>query len=247
MKAFNDYAQYYDCLYQDKDYKQESNYIRDTILKYQPEAKTLLELGCGSGGHANVLAEHFDIQGLDISEQMIKMAQAKHQQSNIAFDVADIRDFKLDKSFDSVFSLFHVMSYQTTNEDFYAVLANVKQHIKKGGLFLFDVWYGPGVLADKPTGRVKRMHNDKIHVTRVATPRLDTTLNTVDVHYEVFVKDNKNHISSFDETHKMRYWFYPEITSFCKTLNFELLGAYDGFTTNPLTEQTWSAFFILRG
>ena len=57
MKVFSDYAQYYDLINQQKDYKQEVDYIISILNKFGPNAKHLLELGCGTGLHAINLAE----------------------------------------------------------------------------------------------------------------------------------------------------------------------------------------------
>ena len=49
--VFEKYAQYYDLLYQDKDYRAETDYILSLIKKYQPETSQSLEFGAGSGIH----------------------------------------------------------------------------------------------------------------------------------------------------------------------------------------------------
>jgi predicted TPR repeat methyltransferase len=40
-----------------------------------PKAKTILELGCGTGKHANILADYgFNILGIDSSKTMLNEA-----------------------------------------------------------------------------------------------------------------------------------------------------------------------------
>jgi ubiquinone/menaquinone biosynthesis C-methylase UbiE len=51
-KVFNAYARYYDLLYNDKAYHSESAYIHSIIKQYVPNAKSVLELGSGTGAHA---------------------------------------------------------------------------------------------------------------------------------------------------------------------------------------------------
>lgn len=53
-------------------------------------------------------------------------------------------------------SLFHVLRYQITNNDVLDMLSTVKLHLKPGGLFILEFWYGPAVLMDRPEKRVKR-------------------------------------------------------------------------------------------
>ena len=54
-KNFEDYSQYYDLIYQDKDYTIESLYIINKVKKIKPKVENVLELGCGSGSHAKYL------------------------------------------------------------------------------------------------------------------------------------------------------------------------------------------------
>ena len=56
MSVFKDYSNYYDLLYSDKDYEAEADYIDHLIQKNNPGAKTILNLGCGTGKHDFLLA-----------------------------------------------------------------------------------------------------------------------------------------------------------------------------------------------
>ena len=72
MKAFGNYSRYYNLLYKDKDYKGEAGFIHDLIQKYSPGAKSILDLGCGTGRHDALLAEKgYVITGVDMSEEML--------------------------------------------------------------------------------------------------------------------------------------------------------------------------------
>ena len=49
MKVFGNYGQYYNLIYEDKDYASEVDYIESLIRKNAPHARTILDLGCGTG------------------------------------------------------------------------------------------------------------------------------------------------------------------------------------------------------
>jgi len=166
MKVFDNYAHYYDLLYRDKDYRGETDYICGLLEKFAPGAKSILDLGCGTGRHAVSLAERgFDVFGVDLSNKMIakagerKTQLSSHISQKVNFEVADIRKLNIGKNFDVIVSLFHVLSYQTTDEDLQAVFEVVAEHLEPEGIFIFDFWYGPAVLAEKPEVREKKKSN----------------------------------------------------------------------------------------
>ena len=57
MTHFKEYSHYYDLLYKDKDYQKEVSYISDLIRKLGKENCELLDIGCGTGKHANLLVD----------------------------------------------------------------------------------------------------------------------------------------------------------------------------------------------
>ena len=88
----------------------------------------------------------------------------------------------------------------------------VAKHLKPGGIFIFDFWYGPGVLSTPPTVRVKRLENEEVNVLRITEPQIHPNKNVVDVNYSVQVKKkHEQKIIELNEMHQMRYLFIPEI------------------------------------
>jgi predicted TPR repeat methyltransferase len=155
MNNFNAYSKYYDLLYQDKNYEAECNYINSLIQTFNPNTKTLLELGCGSGSHAHFLSKHnINITGIERSSDMVNIALQKNIQGFTPI-VGDISNFSLDQKFDTAISLFHVISYLTNNNDLIKCFINTHKHLSQNGIFIFDVWYSPAVYMQKPETRIK--------------------------------------------------------------------------------------------
>jgi SAM-dependent methyltransferase len=254
MSVFGQYARYYDLLYRDKDYEAEAQFIRTVLQTYAPEAQQLLELGCGTGAHAVLLAEQgYQVHGIDLSEEMLQRADSRLTQlppdltSRLKFTQGDLRNVRLNQTFDVVLSLFHVMSYQTTNEDLSAALATVKDHLKPGGIFVFDVWYGPAVLSDRPQVRVKHLEDDQISVTRIAEPILYPNKNWVDVNYQIFITDKQTtSVNELRETHRMRYWFNPEIESLVQQFGLKILKCREWMSDREAGFDTWGTYFIAQ-
>jgi len=146
-----------------------------------------------------------------------------------------------------VISLFHVISYQTTNEDVLAAFKTAREHLNPGGVFIFDVWYGPAVLTDRPAIRIKRMADDEIEVTRLAEPVMHPNKNRVDVNYHVFVRDlESGMVRELRETHMMRYFFHPEIELFAEQNGFQNMHVEEWLTGKAPGEDTCGVCFVMK-
>jgi SAM-dependent methyltransferase len=247
MKAsvFNAYSAYYDLLYRDKDYQAEVDYIDALLRRYNVSGKNLLEFGSGTGKHGKLLAElGYDVTGIERSAEMVQ--QANSSQGFIC-QQGDICSVQLGRTFDAVLSLFHVLSYQTNNQSIESVFSRASEHLKPGGVFLFDIWYSPAVLTVKPEVRVKRISDDFVEVTRIAEPVLHPNTNCVDVNYNVFVRDLKSgEVDIITETHPMRHFSLPELDMFAENNGFERIGAEEFMSAKKPSEKTWGVCLVLK-
>lgn len=244
---FNLYSQYYDLLYLDKNYQAETNYVVALIEKYSPNSKSILELGSGTGKHAYLLAEAgYQILGIERSVDMVEIANQKKNEK-VKFQIADITNFKTDQTFDVATSLFHVISYLTTNESLIATFNNVKTHLNKNGLFIFDVWYSPAVYHQIPEKRSKILSNDTIEVLRKANPIIYSNLNVVEVDYDITITNLADgSVEEIQEKHPMRHFSTPEIEILAYATGFELLHAEAYLTKDKPSENTWGVCYILK-
>lgn len=246
MSHFFDYSKYYNLLYQDKNYSEEVDYIDSLIRKYHPKAVQLLDVGCGTGNHAKLMGlKGYNIHGIDLSEQMLEIA--KSNQSDISFEQGDIRHFKLDRRFDVITSLFHVMSYQTSNEDVVSSFKAVHNHLNKDGLFIFDFWYGPAVMLDLPSVRVKKMEDESLTVIRTAEPKIDLDKCIVNVHFDVNIFDKEHgRLDNLKEVHPMRFFFQNELLYFASQCGFEVLDFYAWLSVNEPSKDKWYAVAVCK-
>jgi SAM-dependent methyltransferase len=250
MKQFGDlYSQYYDLLYSDKNYNSEVEYIDKLINENINTAKTILDKGCGTGKHAELLCDKgYKVHGIDLSEDMLKIAEIrrKDKENKLSFSYSNIQSLNLNKEFDAVVSLFHVMSYQNSNEELLNSFKVAKKHLNNDGIFIFDFWYGPAVLTDLPMTRVKRLENDNIKVTRIAEPVLHTQENIVDVNYDVFIEDkNTKEIVEKKELHKMRYFFDTELELICEQVGFKIEKRYEWMSDKNPDFNSWNIVWIV--
>ena len=227
MEVFKNYAKYYDLLYKDKDYEEECDFIEQAFQKYSNlKVKNILELGCGTGGHAIPLASRkYEITGLDASTVMLNTAKEKSSKLGLKIDLqlSDIRDFKLNKKFDSVICMFAVLNYLTRNEELEKTLKTVREHLNKGGLFIFDIWNGLAVMRIFPSVRVKTIEQNKTRIIRIVEPELDAVNHICRNHYTMMIMENNRLIEEIEETHVIRYLFPQEIKYYLEKADFEVV------------------------
>jgi SAM-dependent methyltransferase len=253
-EVFDAYARYYDLLYRGKDYAAEVQYVVTKIRKYCPSGSRILELGCGTGLHAEYLArEGFQVHGVDMSVEMLAKAEARKASlspelsARLSFAQGDIRSVVTGEKYDVVISLFHVMSYQTCDADLMAAFSTAASHLSVGGAFMFDYWYGPAVLHQQPEPRVKHLSDEHIDVVRTAVPILRLDDSIVDVNYSVCVSDKHGGgVTDIKETHSMRYLFLSEIPLFSAVSDWHDCISSAWMKDTPPTPEDWAAFSIMR-
>lgn len=255
MSVFEAYSQYYDLLYRDKNYAAEADYVRRLVERERPGSRTLLDLGCGTGRHDFLLSEHgYRVTGVDLSADMLKVADEERARRLRAggapppdFSQGDVRSVRLGARFDVVASLFHVMSYQTTNDDLLAAFTTLREHLAPDGVAVFDAWYGPTVLTDRPVVRIKRLRGDGFDVTRLAEPVFHPNENVVDVNYQILITERESgRVQQLEETHRMRYLFVPEVRELLGRVGLRLDRACEFMTDGALGFSTWNALFVAR-
>jgi SAM-dependent methyltransferase len=245
MTVFGEYAQFYDILYGDKDYEAECDFLEEIFRRYaQGPMQTVLDLGCGTGGHVFPLMRRgYRVTGIDRSQDMLAIAQGKVTDRSPVpvFRQGDIRDVDLEQKFDAVIAMFAVMSYMTSNEDLLAALRTARRHLRPGGLFAFDAWFGPAVLTQKPTDRCKIIDRDGERIVRFVHPELRILDHVVEVNYHVLRLREKQVADETSETHSMRFLFPQEIGHYLDESGFRLRNLSPFLRPDDqLTDQDWN-------
>lgn len=246
-EQFADYAAVYDLVYQDKKTDAEVRWIAGELERWNPgfTPGSVVELGSGTGRHAALFSALGNtVVGVEHSEQMIALVPPDAQFVSVQ---GDARTARLDRTFDAVLSLFHVVSYQTTDDDVRAIFETAAVHLEPGGLFGFDVWFSPAVHALGPEARVLTVENDELRVIRHATPVEDLARSLVTVGYEFEVESkDSGQRRSFSETHVMRHFSHHEIVGLGAAAGFEFLASSELVTGKTPGRDTWGVWFTMR-
>ena len=245
------FADSYDRIYREKDYDRECDMLAICFSRFgDQKTNSILDLGCGTGNHSLRLANRgYKVTGVDRSAEMLEHANRKAKERNLAvtFKQGDVRTVGLDDRFDAALMMFAVLGYQTTNRDLLDTLANVRRHLNPGGLFLFDVWYGPAVMSVRPSDKIRVIKQENREILRVASTTLDSRTHCCDVRFDLwFLEDNKM-VDRTSEVHRMRFFFPMEIELLLDATGFDLvhIGDFEELDKAP-DEETWNTFVVAK-
>ena len=134
-------AKIYDAIYHFKDYPKDADYLLAVIRQYHPTAKSLLETACGTGRFLEILQEHYEVQGMDLSDHMLK--EAARRVPSIPLHQANMVHFSLDEKFDLVCCLFRSIAFVKTTDNFFAAVKSMTKHLKPGGVLVIEPFFTP--------------------------------------------------------------------------------------------------------
>ncbi|HAF61978.1 MAG TPA: hypothetical protein DCK95_06600 [Anaerolineaceae bacterium] len=246
------YADVYDALYHEKDYDEECDVIKSILETYgEGPIKSILDLGCGTASHSiRLAAQGYRVAGVDRSRMMLEIAQTKAEAQNVSvsFHHGDIKTINLGETFDAALVMFAVLGYQIKNEDVIQTLRNIRTQIKKGGLLIFDVWYGPAVLIQKPSEKIKIIDIEESKIIRLSSGILDTFRHVCRVRFKVYKIEKKQLLDETFEEHEVRFFFPQELAFFLQSSGFQLIhmGPFPSYN-GELNETTWNTLVIAKG
>ena len=137
--------------------------------------------------------------------------------------------------------MFAVVGYQNSNEDLINCFKSIRNHLKKGSVLIFDCWYGPAVLSEKPGERIVVIEEGNHKTIRSSKGFLETAENICNVHFHLWHLEDGKLMGETREEHKMRYFFLPEIQLILNLTGFDLVHSSVFPTMDvPPDETTWN-------
>ena len=184
---FTESAELYDLIYSSfKDYVTEAEQIDALLRSVHPQCRSILDVACGTGEHARLLARIFgyDVDGLDLNPDFVRIARSKLPTGR--FVVADMAAFRLERQYDAVLCLFSSIGYLRTLEAVQQTFECFREHLTPDGVLVVEPWFPPGVLehghrssrtAETPAVRVVREGTTEI-TDRLSRLRFEYTIET---------------------------------------------------------------------
>lgn len=152
--AFSEYSTFYDLYYARKDYAAEVDFVLELASRFGANPQNLLDMGCGTGRHLEEFVKRgLKCDGFDLSAEMLSQARERLPRTGVGLSEGNIIDFENGEQYDLVVAMFAVMGYLPDNARLIAGLRTAQKHLRPEGVFIFDGWFGPAVLAQKPEER----------------------------------------------------------------------------------------------
>ncbi|MFA6554319.1 MAG: class I SAM-dependent methyltransferase [Candidatus Paceibacterota bacterium] len=119
--------------------KKETDFIK-SVLNLKKGSK-ILDLCCGHGRHAVLLANDFDVTGQDLDQNALNMLSdtATKEKVRIKTICSDMRIIPNINEFEAVIMMYSSFGYFSDDEENEKVMKSVNKSLKPGGLFLFDI------------------------------------------------------------------------------------------------------------
>jgi len=147
--VFTGSAELYDAIYGAfKDYPAEVTTIAAVVKSAHPDARTVLDVGCGTGEHVKHLRmnDSFEVDGLDLDPDLLAVARRKVVDAR--FFQADMATFELGIRYDVVLCLFSSIGYLKSLDRVTAGLRRFHAHLAKDGVVVVEPWFAPQVLRE---------------------------------------------------------------------------------------------------
>ena len=245
MSAYGNLAEVYDEFMDEVPYEKWSEQVIQWLREYQIMNGVVLDLGCGTGSMTELLAKaRYEMMGIDISEDMLAVAQNKRYVSDydILYLQQDMRELELHGNVKAVISACDAVNYILEPDELCRVFERVNQYLEPKGIFIFDF---------NTTYKYREIMGQQIFAedTNVGSYVWDndydeeTGINEYQLTF--FVKENELY-RKYQEIHYQRGYALEEMKELLKKSGLEFLGAYDDYSNEEISQASERICIIAR-
>ena len=223
-QLYEKYASYYDRIYAYVDYKGESKFINWAVNKHKTSVgNELLDVACGTGSHALILKNNFNITGVDINENMLKIAREKV--SEVDFIKGDMKKLEIESKFDVIICIFSAIHYNTNYSELESTLTNFYKHMENGGILIYDLSFNTDNWIEGIVS-VDTVAEEELKIARICQSRLENGI--FNANFIFFVKDKGEFDFDIDE-HKLGVFEIDKVNKIMEKIGFKTY-IYGDFT-----------------
>lgn len=223
MSSYGLFAQYYNELTENIDYKARATYFSDLIKKYGNGGTSLLDLACGTGTLSFALSDlGYQVIGADRSEEMLTQAMMKNSEG-LLFVHQDMENLQLYEPVDTVIcaldSLNHVSSIVRVEK----IFKRVSSSLNDGGLFIFDV--NSRYKHEKILANNTFLYDlDDVYCVWQNTWNKDESKTQIDLDF--FVNTKENQYERYEEHFAEYVYDFEELKPLLEKVGLEILQVY---------------------
>lgn len=225
---------YYHILYKERNEK-EAKFFIDNLSHYLSLEKgsKILDLACGKGRHSLYLNElGFEVTGLDLSENSIKIAKERENET-LKFGVHDMRKpFK--GEFDAVLNLFTSFGYFETDEEHLQTLENIKNNVNEHGLAVLDYLNIEYVKQNLVPSETKEIDGISFKIER----KIEDNFIIKDIYF----KDNNQ---DFHFTEKVKAYSLQDFEEMMRQKEIYLLDTFGDYKLNKFYKNTSERLILI--
>ena len=214
----------------------------------------VLELACGTGRLTIPIARALAPEGrrvtaLDLAPAMLDAARRKAADAAVDIELVagDMRGFRLDRRFDTIFVAFNSLLHLTTNDELRDCFACVREHLAPDGAFVFDI-FNPSIKL------LARAPEERSTVARVADEELGEIHLETTIDYDAATQVNHGawHFSAPGRPDfltvplHLRSIFPQELPVLLAANGFELEARYGDFGRNAFTSESARQVCVCR-
>ena len=209
---YKEFAKYYDKFYQNKNYKKETEFLKNFINANDK----ILDVGCGTGIHAALLTDNgFEVDGLDLNKEMLEIAKTRLK-TNLYWQ--NILEIDISKKYNMIISMFAVFNHLKDTDELTRGLMNLKQLLHDGGKIIID------------------LHNPQSSGSKIDT--YDNMTRVMKWNYGRSLKIEKSDIIfeidgiKYTDTHTFRIFTIDEMKECCERVGLKVVNVYENYDIN---------------
>ena len=209
---YKEFAKYYDKYYQNKNYKKETEFLKNFINANDK----ILDVGCGTGIHAALLTDNgFEVDGLDLNKEMLEIAKTRLK-TNLYWQ--NILEIDISKKYNMIISMFAVFNHLKDTDELMRGLMNLKQLLHDGGKIIID------------------LHNPQSSGSKIDT--YDNMTRVMKWNYDRSLKIEKSDIIfeidgiKYTDTHTFRIFTIDEMKECCERVGLKVVNVYENYDIN---------------
>jgi SAM-dependent methyltransferase len=245
--SYEQFAYLYDELMHDAPYDEWVRFVKEKLNNYHVEGKSLLDLACGTGQLSIRFAkEGYNVTGVDLSSDMLAVAQAKAQEEGllIPFFEQNMANLEGHGLFDIIGIFCDSLNYLQSDREVADTFSNVFQHLKEEGLFFFDV-HSIHKISHGFIDKTFAQAEDRLSYIWNSFP--GEMPNSVEHELSFFVLDEQSgKYDRFDELHYQRTYSVSQYRDWLEEAGFDLLEVCADFENDTPKKESERIFFIAR-